>query len=79
MVGLSTADGITVTLVGLAIFIALVVAWRTLVHDRAIRRIRFGVFYERERDEYDDGEEDEDNSNGWTHKAAYPPGEEGTQ
>jgi hypothetical protein len=45
------ADTVTFTLVGFVIVIALVVVWRVLVHDRAIRRIRLGVFYERERDD----------------------------
>lgn len=50
------ADTVTFSLVGFVLFVAVVVVWRVVVHDRQIRRVRFGVFYERERDE---GLEDE--------------------
>jgi hypothetical protein len=59
-VALSGANGVFWALVGLAVFIALVVAWRVTIHDRAVSRVRFGVFYERERD--DDYDEDEPES-----------------
>jgi hypothetical protein len=38
------------------VLVAVIAAWRVLVHDKTIRRIRFGVFYEREReaDEFDE-------------------------
>lgn len=53
------ADGILYTLIALVVVLAVIAAWRVLVHDRSIRRIRFGVFYERERnhDEHDFEEE----------------------
>lgn len=47
---LTGADGITVTVVGAVIFVAVVVVWRVAVHDRGVSKVRFGVFYERERD-----------------------------
>jgi hypothetical protein len=47
----SNADAIVATTIGLFIFVALVTAWRVLIHDRSIRRIRMGVFYEREHED----------------------------
>jgi hypothetical protein len=51
-------------LVGFVIVLALIVVWRVVVHDETIRKIRFGVFYERERDEkeeaWHDAEPDHD-------------------
>jgi hypothetical protein len=44
------ADGIFWALVALAIVLVLAVIWRVIVNDRNIRRVRFGVFWERERD-----------------------------
>lgn len=52
----STADTITFSLVGFVVVVAVVVIWRVLGHDHTVRRVRFGVFYERERD----GDEPED-------------------
>jgi hypothetical protein len=50
----STANTVTLSVVGFVLLVVVVVVWRVLMHDKAIRRIRFGVFYERERDdEYD--------------------------
>jgi len=46
-----TADTVTLTVVGFLLLVAVVVIWRVLVHDRNVRRIRLGVFYERERDD----------------------------
>jgi hypothetical protein len=57
--GLNGADQVTFTVVGLVIFIALVVVWRVAVHDRSISRIRFGVFYEREREKDDDARDEQ--------------------
>lgn len=47
----SGAETVTLSLVGFLIVVAVIVIWRVLVHDRGVRRIRLGVFYERERDE----------------------------
>ena len=41
-------------LIGLAVVIALVVAWRVTVHDRTVKGIRLGFFYERDRDRDDE-------------------------
>jgi len=38
-------------LLAVAALIVTVVAWRVVVHDRTIRRIRFGVFYERDHNQ----------------------------
>jgi hypothetical protein len=51
VLALSTGDGITYTIVGVVLFVAIVAVWRVVVHDRTITRVRFGIFYERERDE----------------------------
>jgi hypothetical protein len=46
----STGNGTTFAVVGGVILVAFIIVWRIVVHDRAIRRIRFGFFYERERE-----------------------------
>lgn len=51
MIVAGSADTITLGVVGVAFVIAVVVVWRVLMHDKRVRRIRFGIFYERERDE----------------------------
>jgi len=38
-------------LIGIAVAVAIVAAWRVLVHDKTIRKVRLGFFYERERDD----------------------------
>jgi hypothetical protein len=46
-----TADTITFSTIGFIIILALIVVWRLIVKDRNrqdIRRIRFGIFYERD-------------------------------
>ena len=50
MIAASTADTVTFSAVGFVIIVAIVVVWRILVYDRSIRRIRLGIFYERERE-----------------------------
>lgn len=35
---------------GVVIILLLVAVWRVVIHDPTVRRVRFGVFYERERD-----------------------------
>lgn len=50
----SGATTVTFSVVGFVLFVAVIVVWRILMHDKAITRIRFGVFYERERaEDYD--------------------------
>lgn len=46
----STADTVTFSLAGFVLFLAIVVVWRIITRDPRIRKIRFGVFYERERE-----------------------------
>ena len=46
-----TAHTVTFSVVGFILLVAVVVVWRILMHDATIRRVRFGVFYERDRDE----------------------------
>jgi hypothetical protein len=46
----STADAVTFSLLGVVVVIGLIVIWRVVIHDRTIRKVRFGVFWERERD-----------------------------
>lgn len=58
MLALSNADGVVWSVVGLFVVVALIVLWRVAVYDPSIRRVRFGVFYERERTP-DDEPEDE--------------------
>lgn len=48
MVAVSGADTVTFSLVGFVVVLAIVVVWRLVGHDRRIRTVRFGVFYERE-------------------------------
>jgi membrane protein YdbS with pleckstrin-like domain len=50
-----TADEFFWVLVAVAVLVALIAIWRVWVHDKTIRRVRFGFFWERERD---DSEED---------------------
>jgi hypothetical protein len=64
------ASGVAYTLIGLVVLVAVIAAWRVLVHDKTIRRIRFGVFYERER-EPDDLEHDEP-ADRWQRGAEMP-------
>jgi hypothetical protein len=47
-------EAIVYALVGVAVVVALIAVWRVALHDRTIRRVRFGVFYERDRDKDDD-------------------------
>lgn len=63
----STANTITFSVIGFVLLIIVVVVWRILIHDKAIARVRFGVFYERERDEdydYQDPPRREDTRDG---------------
>jgi hypothetical protein len=56
MVALTPAE-ITLTLIGLFAAILIIVIIRIVTHDRRIRRVRLGVFYERDRNgEPDDRE-----------------------
>jgi hypothetical protein len=50
----SAADAIIVTTIAVFVFIAVIAIWRVLVHDRSVRRIRLGIFYERERADEED-------------------------
>jgi len=54
----NTAHTVTLSVIGFVLLVAVVVVWRILMHDRTIRRVRFGVFYERERDD-DEGAREE--------------------
>jgi hypothetical protein len=47
---LSPAE-ITLCVIGLFAAILVIVIVRVVTHDRRIRRVRLGVFYERDRDE----------------------------
>lgn len=38
-------------LAGFAAVILVVVIWRVVIHDKTIRKVRLGVFYERERED----------------------------
>ena len=51
MLAASASDTVTFSLVGFVIVIALLVVWRLVVRDPRIRKVRFGVFYERERED----------------------------
>lgn len=50
----STANTVTFSVIGFVLVLAIVVVWRILMHDKTIRRIRLGIFYERERERDDD-------------------------
>lgn len=50
MVALSPAE-ITLAVIGLFAIILVIVIVRVVTHDRRIRRVRLGVFYERDRDD----------------------------
>jgi hypothetical protein len=54
MAGASTAHTVTLSLVGLVLLVAVIVVWRLVVHDPRIRKVRFGVFYERDRTDEED-------------------------
>jgi hypothetical protein len=47
----NTANTVTISVVGFVLALALIVVWRLVHGDDRIRRVRFGVFYERDRDE----------------------------
>ena len=47
----STANTVTFTVIGFVALVVAIVIWRVVIHDKAIQRVRFGVFYERERNE----------------------------
>lgn len=47
----SAADTITFSLVGFVIVVAAVVIWRVVIRDPNVRRVRFGFFYERDKEE----------------------------
>ena len=47
----STADTITFSLVGFVVALAAIVIWRIVGRDKAVRRLRFGFFYERDLDD----------------------------
>ncbi len=51
MIAADTAHTVTFSVIGFILLVAVVVVWRILMHDASIRKVRFGVFYERERDE----------------------------
>jgi hypothetical protein len=53
----TAADTVTFSLVGFVVVVAAIVVWRVVLHDRSVRRVRFGVFYERERNGDDKEEE----------------------
>jgi len=44
-------------LVSVAVVVVVVTVWRVIIHDRSIRRVRFGVFYERDRTDDDNERE----------------------
>jgi hypothetical protein len=50
VVALSPAE-ITLIVIGLFAAILIIVIIRVVTHDRRIRRVRLGVFYERDRDD----------------------------
>jgi hypothetical protein len=54
LVAASTADTVTLSLIGFVILVAAIVVWRIVLHARTVRRVRFGIFYERERDKDDE-------------------------
>lgn len=54
MISASAAHTVTLSLVGLILIIAVIVVWRVIVHDPRIRKVRFGVFYERDRIDEED-------------------------
>jgi hypothetical protein len=56
MIALSPAE-ITLTVIGLFAAILIIVIIRIVTHDRRIRRVRLGVFYERDRNGEDDDRE----------------------
>jgi uncharacterized membrane protein YqiK len=45
----STGTTVLLVLVAIAVVVVLVVLWRVWVADRTVRRIRIGLFYERDR------------------------------
>ena len=53
---LSPADW-TLATIGIFLLLVVIVVIRLVTRDRFIRRVRFGVFYERERDDIDDPDE----------------------
>jgi hypothetical protein len=55
MIALSPAE-ITLIVIGLFAAILVIVIVRVVTHDRRIRRVRLGVFYERDRNGEDNGE-----------------------
>jgi hypothetical protein len=46
----NTAHTVTISVIGFVLLVAVIVVWRILIHDTSIRKVRFGVFYERVRD-----------------------------
>jgi hypothetical protein len=60
----AAADTITFSLIGFVVVIAAIVVWRVVVHDPTIRKVRFGVFYERERTDDEDEDEPEEPERG---------------
>lgn len=52
MVAVSTADTVTFSLVGFVVLLAAIVVWRIVGRDKAVRRLRFGFFYERDLDDH---------------------------
>lgn len=45
------AEVVEFSLVGFAVVVAAVVVWRVVMRDPTIRKVRFGFFYERERED----------------------------
>jgi hypothetical protein len=53
----NTAHTVTISVIGFVLLVAVIVVWRILIHDSSIRKVRFGVFYERLRDQDEDPDE----------------------
>lgn len=59
MIAAGVAAGIVYAIISVVGLVAAVALWRVVIHDKAVTRIRLGVFYERERDDTDDDDEPE--------------------
>lgn len=57
MLAVTTGNAVADTVIGVFVLVALIVVWRVLLRDPSIRRVRLGVFYERERDGDDEDED----------------------
>ena len=73
MTAASTADTVTFSLVGFIVVIGAIVVWRIVGRDKAVRRIRFGFFYERDLDPRHLSEEGGEVEDAWERPPELPP------